>query len=258
MKYSILISCISHIGLLRKNNQDNFLCDHQYMVNAWDVDSFPIQYSIQPKGFDIVGVFDGMGGEECGEIASRIAAQVADQFHFNEPMEDLRNYCMQANEQICDYASAHGIGSMGTTAAMLVFGKRNITLCNIGDSKILRYSNSGLEQISVDHIVPIEYGAKAPLSQNLGIPPEELVIDPYIASGYYNDGDLYILCSDGLTDMVSPNEMIELIQKSSHLMLTRNLVNRALENGGKDNITVITCNIKQNMSKLDGLFGNKE
>ena len=79
---------------------------------------------------------------------------------------------------------------MGTTAAILVFGKREIGLCNIGDSKIFRFAQNRLEQISVDHYAVGVYGRKPPLSQNLGIPEKELLIDPTwrwepIAEGMY-------------------------------------------------------------------------
>lgn len=257
MKYSVLVSCISHVGLHRKNNQDNFVCDHQFMHEEWKAEAFPLNCAVQVRKPCIIGLFDGMGGEECGEIASRIAAETASEYSIKNPEDDLRDLCLVANQRICQYATSNGIGSMGTTAAMLVFDKQDITLCNIGDSKILRCSEEGLEQISVDHIVPIDYGTKPPLSQNLGIPPEEMMIEPYISKGYYRDGDLYILCSDGLTDMITPDEMIQIIANSNDQNLTRNLVNCALKNGGRDNVTIITCRIVRETGKLFKMFGNK-
>ena len=72
---------------------------------------------------------------------------------------------------------------MGTTAAILAFTGNGVTLCNIGDSKIFRFCDGELEQISKDHVTVAAYGVKPPLSQNLGISPTELIIDPYLAQG---------------------------------------------------------------------------
>ena len=134
---------------------------------------------------------------------------------------------------------------MGTTAAMLVFAEKEVVLCNIGDSKIFRLCDGTLEQISKDHVAVSAFGVKPPLSQNLGIPPNELVIDPYLARGPYNDGDIYLICSDGLTDMVSVDEITEvLVSKPIEEAITL-LLDKALANGGKDNTTIILCKIER-------------
>ena len=134
---------------------------------------------------------------------------------------------------------------MGTTAAMLVFADKEIALCNIGDSKIFRLYDGSLEQISKDHVGVSAFGVKPPLSQNLGIPPSELVIAPYFARGAYNDGDVYLICSDGLTDMVSVEEITEvLVSKPIEEAITL-LLDKALANGGKDNTTIILCKIER-------------
>jgi protein phosphatase len=120
----------------------------------------------------LLGVFDGMGGEECGEVASFIAAKNAASVKIGQqPLDALSAYCQKANADICKYTEENGISSMGTTAAMLAFDKDGITLCNIGDSKIFRFREGSLEQLSVDHLCIAPFGVKAPLSQNLGISP---------------------------------------------------------------------------------------
>ena len=149
----------------------------------------------------LLGVFDGMGGEECGEIASLIAARSAKEFIERESIsEDLNELCNIANEKICQFADQHNIVAMGTTAALLLFGEKDISLCNIGDSKIFRFADEQFEQISVDHIAIGLHGRKPPLLQNLGISSSEMIIEPYLATGDYNDGDIYLICSDGLTE----------------------------------------------------------
>lgn len=246
MHYKIHYSCLSHIGNVRSINQDNFICDGRYMENTETVIKFPLfgtKTSGEPSAF---GVFDGMGGEECGEIASYIASKTASTIEIGEDATaDLSQFCHKANNDICDYATLHEVASMGTTAAMLVFTEKEVVLCNIGDSKIFRLCSRTLEQISMDHVAVAAFGVKPPLSQNLGIPPNELIIDPYLARGPYNDGDIYLICSDGLTDMVSVDEITEVLVSTPIEEAITKLLDKALANGGKDNTTIILCKIER-------------
>lgn len=254
MYYKIYYSCLSHIGNVRSVNQDNFICDGRYMENDEIPIEFPICGTKTSKEVSVFGIFDGMGGEECGEIASYIASKTASDIEIGKDViADLSKFCHKANNDICDYATMHKISTMGTTAAMLVFAEKEVVLCNIGDSKIFRLCNATLEQISVDHVAVAAFGVKPPLSQNLGIPPSELVIDPYFARGSYNDGDVYLICSDGLTDMVSTDEITEvLISKPVEEAITQ-LLDKALANGGKDNTTIILCKIERDLRWLSNL-----
>ncbi len=255
MHYDILYSCISHIGNVRKLNQDNFICNDKYLNSDEDNLEFPVMGYIKPKAPVLFGVFDGMGGEECGEIASLIATEAA----FEVPMTKkgsifFTEYCKHANEKICKYADENQILAMGTTAAMLLFCKREITLCNIGDSKVFRFSNCELEQISKDHVTVSTFGKKPPLSQNLGIPSNLLVIEPYLSQGRYKNGDKYLICSDGLTDMLTNDEIKEVLNNFDTQKATSVLLEKALEAGGKDNITVILVELTQSKNNITNIF----
>lgn len=251
MNYKISFSCISHIGNVRSKNQDNFICDGQYMEFDNAEMDLPISGDVISKKPTLFGIFDGMGGEECGEIASYIAAKEAAATSLGKDgTAVLKEYCMRSNDKICEYAENNGISSMGTTAALLLFSKKEITLCNIGDSKIFRFSDGKLEQISKDHVALMEFAAKPPLTQNLGIPSTEFVIDPYLAQGKYNDGDIYLICSDGLTDMVTNREIADELANNPFSEALNNLLDKALENGGRDNITIILCKIENNFRWL--------
>lgn len=198
-------------------------------------------YSNKPT---LVGIFDGMGGEECGEIASLIAAKCAAETVIeNNSIDSLVNYCKNANERICEYAKKNSIWSMGTTAALLAFANTEISLCNIGDSKIFQFIDGKFEQISMDHNISVAPGLKPQLSQNLGIPTSEMIIEPYIAHGEYNDGDVYLICSDGLTDMVTIDEIIDVLKETRFEESVNKLLELALLKGGKDNITIILCKV---------------
>ena len=248
MSYCVNYACTSHIGNVRNVNQDNFICVGQYMnpMDEKDV-SLPLTGTFSQKNPLLFGIFDGMGGEEKGEVASYIASKMASSISFGKDLsKDLLDFCHAANAEICKYAKENGIFSMGTTAAMLAFSKKKIILCNIGDSKIFRFSDGELNQISIDHVVTSVFGMKPPLSQNLGIPVEELIIDPYLARGGYKDGDIYLICSDGLTDMVSVEDIRSVLMTDAIDEAIVKLLDMALENGGKDNITVILCRIERN------------
>lgn len=258
MNYEIHYSCCSHVGKRRNENQDNFLCDGKHLGDFGDPVKFSMHGCIDHSQPNVFGVFDGMGGEEQGEIASLIAAKCAAELKIGpRPIEDLQQYCATANEEICRYVDNNDIGSMGTTAVIIAFAENEIDLCNIGDSKAFHFDGDKLEQISVDHYAATIYGEKPPLSQNLGIPPSEIMIEPNYARGCYHDGDIFLLCSDGLTDMVSKDEIAKILKElaaggtTDVNKATEELLQKALDHGGRDNITIILCRLKK---RKRGLF----
>ncbi len=282
MSYTIPYTCLSHIGCCRHTNQDNFICDGTYR----DTDSTPgrgfssvsrlqtLDFGAEPcavtgcltsENPSLLGVFDGMGGEECGEEAALLAAKRAARLKLGKEREaSLLALCRRANAGICSYVDRNGLQDMGTTAALLALDSDGISLCNIGDSKIFVFSAEGLQQVSEDHLSAAPYGQKAPLSQYLGMPPVETQIEPYTLSREFHTGDVYLLCSDGLTDMVSEKEIEEILGSSIDLPdscdsttesieealsnAAQQLLTRALEGGGKDNITIILCQIVPEMA----------
>lgn len=251
--YKVAYYCLSDIGKARQINQDNFIADGAYLRNHDAHMPAPLSGEFDGKTPLLLGIFDGMGGEESGETASLIASECAAKADLSDdPIEGLLNLCQNANYHICEFARENGISSMGTTGAMLAFTKDGIALCNIGDSRIFRLAEGQLTQISVDHTAPFSVGGKPPLSQNLGIPPEELRIEPYVARGQYQNGDIFLICSDGLTDMVSTEEITDILSGTDFDMAVKRLVDTAIKNGGRDNVTVIVCRVKK---KRWSLFG---
>ena len=265
MNYSLEYACLSHVGRRRTVNQDNFICAGRFIGSPDEKIDYPVSGALEVDDEPVFGVFDGLGGEECGEIASLIAARCASEFSAGGDAEaKAAEFCKEANDAICRYASENKVSSMGTTAAMLVFTKKKIVLCNIGDSRIYRFADKKAEQISYDHIGIAAYGVKPPLLQNLGIPPEDMVIDPFISTGTYHPGDVYLICSDGLTDMVPPDEIEEIVENSEIKEAAGKLLEKALENGGKDNITLILIEIEKSrssdgvLSRIKELIGGKK
>lgn len=246
MDYNVHFLCLSHTGNCRRKNQDNFACNGQYMKTQGDNMEFPIAGCVSAKERAVFGVFDGLGGEELGEVASLIAAQNAASLTIGgDAVADMLGYCTYTNEAICRYASDNAVSSMGTTAAMLVFTPSEIALCNIGDSKVFRFSGGELEQISHDHVCLSDCLTKPPLLQNLGIPPKEMIIEPYAARGQFTSGDIYLICSDGLTDMATPGEIRKILSETPFDKAAGKLLETALARGGKDNITIILCRLEK-------------
>ena len=251
MSYVIKYYYTSHIGKCRKTNQDNLYCNGNYLnYDNCGTDGI-IEGVLSPSSQAVFAVFDGMGGEECGEMAAYLAAKELSEFQFKKDVkQDFADFCKNANTKICNYTDAHKLTSMGTTAALLKFAKDQIGLCNVGDSKIFQFSEGKLQQISYDHVGISAFGKKPPLSQNLGIPESELILSPYVATGEYHNGDIYLICSDGITDMLPVPNIEKILCEEKGSVAAEQLLKQALDNGGKDNITFILIRIEKAKRKF--------
>ena len=257
MAYKIEYYYASSIGKCRKANQDNFSCNGKYMESENQGTGGVKEGVVSVKERPVFGVFDGMGGEERGEMAAFIASKHMAEFSFSKEGSEkgFFDFCSQANRQICQYAEENQVSSMGTTAAILRFEKKKSCLCNIGDSKIFLFDGSNLTQLSYDHVGIAAFGRKPPLTQNLVIPEEEMIIEPYVAAGEYKDGEVYLICSDGITDMLPNQQIQQILTEDPGRTAAEKLLEGALINGGRDNITFILMYVKK---KKLSLFGRKK
>ena len=242
MAFQISYACVSHVGRRRKTNQDNFVCDGFYMQPD-DEKRSVFRAGTVCAHRALFGVFDGMGGEERGEAASWIAASRAAGADLAlPPQAALERICTRANLDICAFAARSGLAACGTTAAMLLFAGGSATLCNLGDSKIFRLAGRQAVQLSVDHVTCAPYGHKPPLLQYLGIRPDEMHLRPSFLSRPCRAGDRYLICSDGLSDMLPPDEIGRAAQGPPD-QAAQALLSQALERGGRDNITLILLEV---------------
>ena len=150
------------------------------------------------------------------------------------------------NQAVCKQQKELYVTRMGTTAAILLFAPDEVYACNLGDSRIYRLRDNELSQISVDDIEHIPEGVhrKAGLTQFLGIPDDELSLDPHIIKCEIKRGDIYLICSDGLTDMLTNLEICSILrQHISVRQSVEHLIMQALRRGGRDNTTVIVTRI---------------
>lgn len=251
-------------GRVRSINEDNFCINRYFKTQEADAD----EQSFDGKKDLLVGVFDGIGGEENGEVASFIAAKTMARFDSHVPNGDWNIVLNEMNHRINEYAKRHDNCNMGSTAAM-VFIRRGIAeICNLGDSPIYLYSEGKLRKISKDHtelqraldmnLTDINFEAsgihKNRLTKYLGIHSPEL--NPHIVVEIdLRDGDILLLSSDGLTSMVPDEEIEKLMDGEDCKEIVNRLVDKALENGGKDNTTVIAICCKEKKSFLGRVFG---
>lgn len=259
MEYQIEYAYTSHMGKLRENNEDNFWCcgDSLRADNKGleEVRGGTILQTEKP----LLAVFDGMGGESCGEIAAFLAADACGR-HYRQysvetapgKVEDfLVESCRNMNQAVCAYAAENRIGSMGTTVAMMGFDRDAIVACNLGDSRIYQSYPGSFLQISTDHVMKNITFGKAPLTQYIGIPEGTITLEPSVIRVDAFCGVRYLLCSDGVTDMLTDKEIREILddEESDVKEAVERLLARALEKGGRDNVTIILCEIQEQSIK---------
>jgi serine/threonine protein phosphatase PrpC len=259
-------SGISDVGLQREGNED----------------AFSVQSSL---GLYIVA--DGMGGHLAGEVASRVAVaiigksyrkwlehDIPDDELFGYPdasLSKIGNYIMNsirlANRVIYEMATEYEqYNGMGTTVVTLLVTPNLIVAANVGDSRIYMVRDGRIERMSKDHTIVSEHvemgamteeeAAKSPLrhilTRNLGsaqsVEPEVFEIVP-------SGRDRFILCSDGLTDLANDKEILEVaLGEDEPELLSRKLVDLALQRGGHDNTTVVSVFVEDKEHARQGLI----
>ena len=242
--YGIQYAGTCQKGNVRKINQDNIVSKQQYLPECSDGTIGIYSGENKLAKNELFGVFDGIGGGQRGEAASYIAAKTAAEWNPSDHRASLLSLCRDINRRICEYTEANKLNACGTTAAMLLLDDNGAIGCNIGDSRIYQYRNGKLIQLSEDHVLPAFQGQKAPLLQFLGIPENEMFIQPTIFYRDYMDQDLFLLCSDGLTDMLPENLILNYLSSGeSPNTMAQNLLDSALSFGGKDNISFFLIRI---------------
>lgn len=234
---------LSDRGKIRRENQDRVFVNDINLHNNKS-DTFFIRTLFRTNDCATFAIFDGMGGELCGSHASQLALDTISKRKVTLMNCDLSSVCMEINERICYYMQANKIHSMGTTAVIACITPNYLRICNIGDSRAYRVTDMGMEMLTVDHVMNIGRAKKRRvLNQYLGIPRTEMLIEPYEACVQYMDGDIIVLCSDGLTDLVTEEKIYEMFQRRSLESACTRLYKLAIQNGGRDNISIIACKV---------------
>ena len=252
MTYRINYAYTCHPGRVRSNNEDNFWCCGKNLpVQNMGMEEICCNIRLR-ESLPVLMVFDGMGGESQGEMAAYLASEKFGKYYKQNkgmlrrrPEEFLLEACQSMNQAVCSYSTSNRISAMGTTIALIAFAKKSIHICNLGDSRIYRQNQGNIQQLSTDHVLRSYMFGKAPLTQFLGVEESDMKLEPFIKSLEYQAGDRYLLCSDGVTDMLSDQEIEEIMASVDSVQETVQLLrDKALEKGGRDNTTIILCEVQ--------------
>jgi PPM family protein phosphatase len=218
----------SHPGRRRRRNEDSFV--------------------VAPPLF---AVADGMGGARAGDIASRLAAATVREEEGDrvDVTELIREANRRVFERARDDASASG---MGTTMTVALVEGEQVTIGHVGDSRAYRLRENALEQLTEDHSLVAELVRSGKLSpEEAETHPQRSMItrvlgtDPDVDADTFTveaqPGDLFLLCSDGLTTMVEENHIVEVVDRHRGDLerAAKQLISDANRSGGEDNVTVV-------------------
>ena len=242
----------SGIGLLRTKNQDNLYVNGQIL--ATDTDSEVVSLS-DTATQGIYAICDGMGGEHFGEEASLLGVRGLDKLTPAKFADGIYDYLISVNAEICDLMRIRSNLRIGTTFVALCITGDSGCMVNIGDSRCYHFHCGQFVQLSHDHtqvqrlinmgLISKNDAAEHPdchkLTQHLGIFPEEMIIEPYVCESIQiQSGDIFLLCSDGLTEMVCEDDINMILHTQISLKdKVDKLYELAIQHGGKDNTTII-------------------
>ena len=221
---------ISDLGLQREGNEDSGFCSSK-----------------------LIAVADGMGGHAGGEVASAIAINSLAASQHEEGF--LLSVTREIDSEILSKSKSHpDLEGMGTTLTALHINKDAVELLHIGDSRCYSFTSKKLTQLSTDHTVMqelIDQGRITP-EEVMNHPQRSLLTQALMGSSEINPalqiypiklGDQFLLCSDGLTSVLSDFEIEKIVKKYSGQELVENLVAETKAKGAPDNVTVIWAEV---------------
>jgi protein phosphatase len=246
---------MSDVGLQREHNEDSFsvLPDHELAIVA-----------------------DGMGGHRAGDVASKLATEAIGEFfrktshedatwpfHFDARLTEEENRLLTsirvANRQIYEHSTrSRELRGMGTTVVGALYSrkKNKMFIGHVGDSRAYRVRAGQIQQLTRDHSLVNDYLAAMPdmsdeqrselpknvITRALGMQDH---VDVDIQADDCQAGDVYVLCSDGLSGMVDDQEILVTVSTTPDLRdVCRRLVTMANEHGGEDNITAVVVRVE--------------
>lgn len=256
MNTPLQIGACTTVGLVREGNEDSF---------AYDAD------------LGIVVLADGMGGHNAGEVAAAIAITTAMRAIRTRLMRlafsnaklanpklhlagVLRHALQRANEAVyAESATRKDLSGMGTTLILSAWLEDQMVIAHVGDSRVYRYNTPDLERVTVDHTVVQEFVSsgfftekEAAHSFNSNVLTRAVGLEPYveveITEIQVQKKDVFLFCSDGLTDMVAEPQIATYLSQADSDIANRaaGLAGLANMKGGKDNTTVVLVERQQN------------
>lgn len=233
-----MVGLVSDVGLKRSLNED-------------------FAFYLEKEDFKVYVVADGMGGHNAGEVASKMAVmEIVDYIEKKFSDDTKENLIIKsienANEKIFNFSkTAENLYGMGTTVTACLLTKSFIHIANVGDSSCLAVKNGNIKKITKDHSLVQELVDSGSISEKEAVNhPKKNIITRALGTSSKvsvdvfplnnNEYDMYILCSDGLTNELTSEEILEVIKsESNYINIANKLVDLAKEKGGRDNITVL-------------------
>ena len=251
---AIVVNGLTDTGLVRGHNEDAYIVLHNE-ANLGNVDT-------------VMAVADGMGGHAAGEIASSITiADIKSRFNMGEHQTlDAREFLgflgrilETANTNVLAAGQDNNNRGMGTTCTLVALRGRKLYYAHVGDSRAYLIRQGRMRQITTDHSwvqesvdAGILTAQEARTHPNRNVITRAVGLDPDVkvdlGSHELKNGDLIVLCSDGLNSMISDAAIENMTHLCSDNDLCQALVNAAKEAGGDDNITVITARVGRSKS----------
>jgi serine/threonine protein phosphatase PrpC len=241
----LAVSALSHDGLVRDHNEDSLA------VGPWttcasttltpQTMAFPVENPL------VVAVADGLGGHPGGEVASTLVVQELSRLADTLADEPSVAAALQSvNSTVHDAAGRYpGLTGMGTTVAGLLVTGGNVVVFNVGDSRVYGASGQGITRLSVDDSPPLAPGATSTsiVTQTIGGSVGHSAIEPHLSTVPIDASGRYLVCSDGLTDVITDEAIGALLVRYRGLEAAVELWRAAMQSGGPDNITVAVVEV---------------
>ena len=244
----IVLTAASRVGCVRSNNEDMVLAYDKFVRS----EAYHTEFSTDNSDRFVIALADGMGGHNAGEVAS---ADVLANLNFfindlpkdlsvNEFTEMMMIWLSSINKTINSKGRVDSaLRDMGTTLVAVVFYNHKYYWMNCGDSRLYRLRDGELTQLSTDHSLNMIKGEKRHsnvITNCIGAGCKNSYLDMYEFTDNFLQGDTYMICSDGLNDMISDEEIKSLMLDGAS---ANRLCEAAIDAGGYDNVSVCVFSV---------------
>ena len=244
----IVLTAASRVGCVRSNNEDMILAYDKLLRS----DIYRTEFMTENHDRFVIALADGMGGHKAGEVASSDTLTNLQFFlsdlpsglasgEFNEMMTEW----LHSINQIIDSKGRVNpeMAEMGTTLVAVIFYNTKYYWLNCGDSRLYRFRDGQLTQITTDHSLSQANGEKRHsniITNCIGAGCKNSYMDMFEFTDDFLSGDTYILCSDGLNDMVKDEDIASMVAEGANANM---LCQAAIDAGGYDNVSVCVFNV---------------
>lgn len=245
----IILSAASRVGNVRSNNEDMILAYDKFVRS----DVYSTEFMTENNDRFVIALADGMGGHNAGEVASSdvlanlrfFLRDLPAHLSSGEFCEMMEEWLQSVNHIIDSKGHVNPeMAEMGTTLVAVVFYNNKYYWMNCGDSRLYRYRNNELKQLTTDHSLINENSVKRHsniITNCIGGGCKNSYMDMFEFTDDFLPGDQYILCSDGLNDMISDEAIARLAAQGAS---ANRMCEAAIEAGGYDNVSVCVFKVE--------------